>query len=326
MSPIDTNYSAKGIISNTADIATRSQKTLGTHDIDHYNNLKLGQIMTGALIDIKKDGTASIKFNNFTLSVKMDVAAEIGSKVTVSVVALGSVPIIKVESVVSPTDPRLSSLGKSISAITAQADKLGLGSEISSDSPVAANAETIKEPVVVTKLLQNTINHSGLFYESHLVKWIQGGLQFDQLLKEPQASYASNTKLTSGAADKGSLDSPVLHIVNTQLQALDSSAITWHGHIWPGQEMSWHIKKDKNASDADIVEHQTLWSTSITLELPNLGKVDMQISLNSSFVQLKIDASDPETQDILKNQHTILTEALSRAGITTTRLNIQHNV
>ncbi len=87
-------------------------------------------------------------------------------------------------------------------------------------------------------------------------------------------------------------------LVRQQLDLLATSQFQWNGQAWPGTPMNLEISRrdadggnsSSGGSSSDAADGQ-VWHTRITLELPVLGKVEAQLSLNAKQLTARISAS-----------------------------------
>ncbi|MCB1986725.1 MAG: flagellar hook-length control protein FliK, partial [Nitrosomonas sp.] len=175
-------------------------------------------------------------------------------------------------------------------------------------------------------LLQKTIQQSGLFYESHLAKWINGKHTFEALQQEPQGKIKT-TPSTVAATSTSSIpvNAQSLSLVQQQLIALETNHIIWNGEIWNGQQIQWDIY-DENATGKAIEENASYqWKTKLTMTLPELGKIIVSISLKFQEIQVSIDTVSNQTAQLLQTNQAQLKESMQEAGLSVQSLGIQHN-
>jgi hypothetical protein len=81
-------------------------------------------------------------------------------------------------------------------------------------------------------------------------------------------------------------------LVRQQLDMLANPQFRWSGQAWPGARMDWEV--ERRASDGSAADTSTspTWRTRISIELPSLGRVDAELSLNSQQLSARIKA-DP---------------------------------
>ena len=111
-------------------------------------------------------------------------------------------------------------------------------------------------------------------------------------------------------------------LVQQQLEALATQNFSWQGQVWPGQEMRWEIDEDGARYGAVEEEGAARWSTSLHLELPNLGEVDAKIRLQGQEITISMSAGDEQTRATLREASFALRGQLSEAGLTLAALGI----
>ena len=84
----------------------------------------------------------------------------------------------------------------------------------------AASADAAR----IAAALQQGMEKSGLFYESHVAEWAQGTRARAELAAEPQAR---------GMAPPS--DPATAQLINLQLNAHEQARVAWQGQLWPGQ-------------------------------------------------------------------------------------------
>ena len=205
------------------------------------------------------------------------------------------------------------------------------------------------------RMLQQGLRESGLFYESHLVRWFGGDYPLEEILKEPQGRLSprltqtgeqtqvpSNelaraglrsgsaevmealfTKAGTSMAHEGIADQRSLPMVNEQLSALQNGHLMFQGDLIPGQRLEWTIA-EREAQRNKSGGRERNWETSVTISLPNLGPVTATLSLDGTRVAVKVTAQKGETVPILKAGTAHLAEQLEGAGLTPTEMSMSH--
>ncbi len=199
--------------------------------------------------------------------------------------------------------------------------------------------------------LARAVERSGMFYESHQARWVEGDYPLERLLQEPQNNLAAASKapmqdpgdpgrasaqqsvavpaaLASGkeAASQGSsaarpadeaqsqlVAREALPLVRSQLEALDSRHITWLGQIWPGQPMRWEIEADDSSRREP--DREPAWNTRFSLELPALGEIGANMALAAGGVRVHLRAQNVEAAALMRAAGAELTQALIAAGV-----------
>ncbi len=178
------------------------------------------------------------------------------------------------------------------------------------------------------QILRGQITHSGLFYESHLLRQMQrSGGKFIPLTDEPQ-----HHRPLPGVDDTD-ID-PALHaVVRQQLDLLAGQPVQWQGPLWPGAHMQWVISipdphgQPAQTPDTQRPDDQLPWISTLELDLPNLGQVSVRIDIRGPAVSLHlaVDETGLPLGDYLEGMHKNLVKAgLDPQFITVTLKSDQH--
>jgi hypothetical protein len=192
--------------------------------------------------------------------------------------------------------------------------------------------------------LEGAVQKSGLFYESHLARWIAGTYPQSALEAEPQSRDVTATPQPSGATgsstdtarDLARLPAPLADtaassvpaaahadagappLLRQQLDVLDMRQFAWIGEAWPGQRVAIrfeeaaeddpHAPSPKPAGAAPVAAH-------IVLELPSLGAVGASVSLVGGAVRLQVTTDGPSATSRLHAARAALAEALAARAV-----------
>ena len=199
----------------------------------------------------------------------------------------------------------------------------------------------------MAQLLKQAVTRSGVFYESHLADWAQSGRSLHALRQEPQAALKLPEKLAE-LAKPNALDNPSIQdavktgsatglrerelaflrndnnasqlgqLVHKQLDALDQNQFSWQGIAWPGQAMDWRIEReavDQRDARGGQAEEEVRWSTSLTMELPNLGGLAAKIALSPAGLMVRFHTDSADTAEAIETHQGQLRENLLKAGL-----------
>lgn len=229
------------------------------------------------------------------------------------------------------------------------------GGEASQAAQTARTAPVMTTPPNDTSLLaqslRQAVSQSGLFYESHQVQWLSGERSTESLLKEPQGRLSPalnppDARSMAVSTPKAGESAPIpqavsalassveqmkpesvhpqsMHLVQQQLQTLDSRQIIWQGQVWPGQEMKWEIEEEAGRRERDGQE-ATHWQTRLNLQLPSLGGVNAKIAFINGEVKIDIAAEQEGSAVRMLNFKEALAERFSASGLALAGLNIRH--
>lgn len=211
----------------------------------------------------------------------------------------------------------ISPAGKFIDALIQDSGKSTVNSPAAT-TPILTDLPINKQEFPL--LLQKAIHQSGLFYESHLSKWINGKSSLEKLQLEPQNKLKTPIIESLATANPPSLALPAgeqsLSLVQQQLIALETGHIMWRGEIWNGQQMEWNIYEDNYDSDSSESSTTQQWRTRLTLIFPELGEITVTLILNTRDIQIQLDANKPDIQQQLINSQASLKTSLQAIGMT----------
>lgn len=196
----------------------------------------------------------------------------------------------------------------------------------------------------IAQNLKSSLTTSGMFYESHQARWVEGKIPTDLLKQEPQAQQGNSARQNQNTQTNSmpqtqqnnallanqhnptsehlfNIPREIAPIVQQQLDALASQQFLWQGQIWQGQEMQWEINEEGHQQqDIDT----RLWHTRLKLQLPSLGGIDAQLHLNAQHqLTLFIETQNNSSAQTLNLAVDSLKSALQAAGMEILNLNVQ---
>ncbi|AEK60803.1 flagellar hook-length control protein FliK [Collimonas fungivorans] len=233
-----------------------------------------------------------------------------------------------------PGNPRLApgaADGASLSAVARVISELlgttpAKGEAVNGSTPLwPAVAAPISgpDPQQLAAALARSVAGSGLFYESHLLQFFTGERSLAQLLHEPQAQLM----LSPAAADADAAAAPVLApshatasiaveaipLVRQQLELLALSQFRWSGEAWPGAGMEWEITEQGRRQPDDSAPRS--WSTSLSMTLPRLGRIELRLSLAGHSWRAELGAAEAATLGSMQAGSAQLLQRFSVAGL-----------
>ena len=113
-------------------------------------------------------------------------------------------------------------------------------------------------------------------------------------------------------------------MVSEQLSALQNGQLLFRGDLFPGQQLEWTVA-ERDAGRNQSGGRERSWETSVTVNLPNLGPVTAQLTLDGSACcccksVLKTAGAVP----VLETGRARLIEQLEGAGLTPAEMSIGH--
>lgn len=211
-------------------------------------------------------------------------------------------------------------------------------------------------PARFAQALSQSVQTSGLFYESHLAQLATGKATPQDLRQEPQgrippqpassggtpqnaqnAPQASPAPSTPAAAVP---DTPQAHttagqpqsapapgidpqaqlLVRQQLEVLANQAFIWQGEAWPGADMQWEVRRRPQDGEEDRDFQEDHWSTRLNLHLPSLGDVQARLSLSGDQLVMRLVA--PQSAERLGQAIEPLRARLLAQGLQASQLSV----
>lgn len=253
-------------------------------------------------------------------------------------------------------------LGDTYARTIAQA--LAPSGPLSSLAPLLPSGPQVELPAhQLATALQTVVEHSGLFYESHLAAWTRGQRTIAELQREPQAQWRApagasavpasgrnpeQVDVRHGAvsfareatpdAARAATGNDSVHarayvlplearpMLREQLEALETRRIAWQGHVWPGQRASLAIAEERAEEDPQEGEtaHQPTWRTMLDLVLAQLGGIHAELVACGDAIRISIRAPEPASVRLLQSGLPALDERLRAAGLQPLRLRVMN--
>ena len=200
----------------------------------------------------------------------------------------------------------LSKTGQTLAGVLAAAQKADtVLKNVTGSAPLMA-APGADAPALAGSL-QQALGSSGLFYESHVAEWAQGGRTLADLAGEPQQQAAQNGQRPNPQ------DPATAQFISMQLATQEQSQLSWQGQLWPGQPMEWDVRREARQGGADD-EDNAVWHSRLRLTFPELGELDAQITMAGGALQVRFDTGDDAIAGLLRQYAPQLAGALDAVG------------
>ncbi|SDK93332.1 hook-length control protein FliK [Modicisalibacter muralis] len=144
----------------------------------------------------------------------------------------------------------------------------------------------------------------------------------------PPAFEAGETTLRLPALE--AIDDTLQGIIRHQLELLVTPTLRWEGDIWSGlfmalslqlpevlDERDWHGEEERKEGDDDPV-----WHSQLSLRLPKLGELDVQMHLRNASVNLTLQSGNEECLAVLEAGREDLVSRLRRCGLDDVRVSV----
>ncbi|WP_226663812.1 flagellar hook-length control protein FliK [Microbulbifer aggregans] len=177
---------------------------------------------------------------------------------------------------------------------------------IRSPLPLIPKAEQGAEKLASN--LQRSVDYSGLFYESHLLRSYQGKWDWAKLQSEPQMNRQAET--SPGLADLYK-DEPMRGLIRQQLELLSVPQLRWEGEAWSGLHLEISLQyhqfaedvfnersDDERADDANREDIEA-WQADLTFALPQLGNLGVHLVLQGDKVKVIATPASEQAEDML---------------------------
>jgi len=162
--------------------------------------------------------------------------------------------------------------------------------------------------------LRRAVKESGLFYESHLNRWVRGDQSLAEIRREPQARLAQpDWAGQARVADLDGMPEEAARLAGRQLQLLEGQPFVWQGPAWPGQSMQWQVEERPEHGAGE--DEPAPWRTQLRLTLPRLGGVTAEIALLSRGLQLRLHADTAQAGAAMTAALPDLAGRLEAAGL-----------
>ncbi|MFI4941030.1 MAG: flagellar hook-length control protein FliK [Burkholderiales bacterium] len=308
----------------------------------------IGKLFQAQILAQLDDGTFLTNVADNVLRMALPAGVAVGDTLEMTLLATDPRPAFLLEQQSSDTSASFSSAAKLINAVLQTAQQTDAPTALAGKTPLLASPAASAPELAAA--LQDSIEFSGVFYESHVSQWVNGERPLSDLLREPQMqaqekSLVQTLDTLSSARlkvlandDESSRDADVVvrssaltpknaQTINLQLNSLEQHRVAWQGELWPGQRMEWEISEEENGRNqsGELDADQVSWKSTVHFDLPNLGKVSASIHLSGGHVSMQVSTLSARSAAALKAHGDELVNALDAAGSTLDSLIIKQD-
>lgn len=280
-----------------------------------FERLVKGQSYVGHILARLTDQTFNVAINGHAAPMTLPADLEAGQTIRLQYLSDAPVPTFTLIAPLEADDSSSASLSKAAQLI----DHYLQAAKHNAASAVFEAALAVSDhPADARRLaadLRHALVNSGLFYESHLAQFAQGSRALADVLQEAQ-----NRDYSVAAS-----------LLVKQLGILENQRLLWHGEIWPGQTMHWRLqlenepgRRDHEPAGENAIDAAPPLSSSINLQLPQLGKVSARIDMAHGHMRILLSAEDADTAEMLGIARKELRAALENNGQMLSGLTVQH--
>jgi len=297
-------------ISNTAATGAPSQD-----GVIKLNQIEIGKTIQAQVASLLGNGNSVVSLQNGSqtsnLQMQLPAGFKVGDQLQLTLLSLNDgKPSFSISTFSSAETVNLSSTAQLLDKLASSNNQKA---PINGSSPLLTSTKEL-EPAHLATQLGESIEKSGVFYESHLQQWSEGNRNLDQIRQEPQNHSAT-------PADTAN------NLIPQQLDTLENKRLSWQGELYPGQPMQLDIVKEDNqenqSSSTTQQESDAVWQTSLKLQLPNLGQVHVKIRLQGDHTQLSVNVNDSAAAASVKSATDSLTQSLAASGTALDQITVQ---
>ncbi|TCJ17959.1 flagellar hook-length control protein FliK [Parasulfuritortus cantonensis] len=188
-----------------------------------------------------------------------------------------------------PAIPAMTLAGEAVDGARA-----ALGSQTALATAQGVVADQASPARLLPMRLQQTVKESGLFYESHLGKWVRGELGLETIQREPQARLSQAPGPRLDLPDLEGMPEQAARLASRQLHLLEGGPFVWQGQVWPGQVAEWQVGERDQEGAEDAAAGQK-WHSRLRLTLPRLGTVAADLDVGALGLRVRLRPGQPDT-------------------------------
>ncbi len=240
-----------------------------------------GAHVPGRVLSVDGNGEAVVLIGDRTVRMTLPAGTQVGD--SFRLVFTSSAPAAA-PGAAANVSAHISDAGQLLGAAMKTTRDRNAPAQASSPAPVLGEAPG--NPAALALALRQALSRTGLFYESHLFEWSNGHYPLASLLREPQGRHSDPALLQEilqpGAAEPRPADkAELLQLIAQQLQLLENQSLLWRGEIWPRQIAQWEIRREQPQAEQAAEASAPQWKTRVSLDMPRLGKLVADISLDA---------------------------------------------
>jgi flagellar hook-length control protein FliK len=165
-----------------ATVATAVNAAQGA--LGNITQAAVGQLFQAQVLTQLEDGSFLVNVANNPLRMALPAGTNVGNAVPMTLVATSPRPTFLLEQANDGSTPSLSDAAKVISTAIQSSQQSGLPTAIVGKAPLLPGPS--ENTPQIAGALQDGIEYSGVFYESHVAQWVDGDRSLADLAKEPQ--------------------------------------------------------------------------------------------------------------------------------------------
>lgn len=156
---------------------------------ERFAHIQLGKQTLAQIISRFDDGSFLVNVSNAAARMNLPEGAKVGDSLPLTLITRDPRPTFLLGPQSSGATATLSHAARLISNLLQTAQKEGGPTGLVGKTALLPSPANM-QPAPLATTLQDTLEYSGLFYESHVVQWAQGGRSRAELMREPQARFS----------------------------------------------------------------------------------------------------------------------------------------
>ena len=193
-------------VTTLPSIGNASEETL-----DRLTQVSIGKQFQAEILSRLEDGTFLVKIDIATARMALPEGSSVGDKISLTAISATPRPTFLLGDISESVAPSLSPAARLIGNVIQTAQEMNLPNTLVGKAPIVDSPDV---PVPqLANAMQETVELSGLFYESHVAEWATGNRTQTALMQEPQAKMAEFApKIASSSSNQAILENEALAV------------------------------------------------------------------------------------------------------------------
>jgi|GEM_PF-474640 len=190
-STVLTDLSAPAPSATSGAVATALNAPQGA--LGNITQTAIGQLFQAQVLTQLEDGSYLVNVGDNPMRMALPAGTNVGNAVPMTLVATSPRPTFLLEQPNDGSTPSLSDAAKVISTAIQSSQQSGLPTAIVGKAPLLPGPS--ENTPQIAGALQDGIEYSGVFYESHVAQWVDGDRSFADLAREPQVQSQGSSQV-----------------------------------------------------------------------------------------------------------------------------------
>jgi hypothetical protein len=312
----------------------------GHESLRRLTALETGKAFQAQVLSRLSNGDFVVGIADTAARMALPEGTRVGEQLSLTMVGREPRPLFLLEHPAAQDQASVSPAARLVSSLMQDRSASAPPAALAGAAPLAAPGTPL-QAAPLAQALQNSMEYSGLFYESHVNQWAHGARSLPQLQREPQmqamqvipADSTSALRVVQGTpgmaaaspADTAPAALDAAPLIRLQLDTLEQRSVSWQGELLPGQAMQWEVREQERDQAAPVqTPAERAWQSTVRLELPALGAVAGNLQLQGGRLQLTLRAQDAGSADLLRASSGELALALEAAGLPLDLMTVRH--